>query len=340
MRIRSARIVPVAVAVAATVTGSLSWAPTASAQSTDPTPSASASSTPRNAAEPETGGVAILKKDPGGDVLAGASFALFDPAGKETASGKTDAQGKLAFQDLAPGVYRLKEVSSGSKLHDTVDDQDVIVTPGTDTPLTIVDPFKAASVLLKAKDDKTGKLLAGSTVNIGSGDKTLLTLTTGSDGTATGKLPINSRTGTDFWVKQIKAPVGYDLYKPSKDFKAKPGDPVTVTTTNAKTATTPPPTEKPTEKPTDKPTEKPSDKPLPGKPGKGEDTPAPSDSATPASDETASSTAAPAPEGSLAHTGADATPWLTGGAGLLIAVGGGALVVARRRRTDDSTDES
>ncbi|MER5442582.1 SpaA isopeptide-forming pilin-related protein [Streptomyces sp. NPDC002790] len=348
MRIRPARTLPVAVAVAASVTGSLSWAPTASAQSTDPTPSASASSTPRNAAEEETGGVAILKKDPGGDVLSGASFALFDSAGKEAASGKTDAQGKLAFPDLAPGVYRLKEVSSGSNLHDTVDDQDVIVTPGTETPLTIVDPFKDASVLLKAKDDKTGKLLAGSTVNIGSGDKTLLTLTTGPDGTATGKLPINSRTGTDFWVKQIKAPAGYDLYKPSKDFKAKPGDPVTVTTTNAKTATTPPPTEKPThkptdkptEKPTDKPTEKPSGKPLPGKPGKGEDTPSPSDSATPASDETESSTAAPAPEGSLAHTGADATPWLIGGAGLLIAAGGGALVAARRRRTDDSTDES
>ncbi|MFJ2812193.1 SpaA isopeptide-forming pilin-related protein [Streptomyces sp. NPDC087294] len=336
MRIRSVRTLPVAVAAAATVTGSLSWAPTASAQSADPAPSASTSSTPRNAAEPETGGVAILKKDPGGDVLAGASFALFDSAGKEAASGKTDAQGRLAFQDLAPGVYRLKEVSSGSNLHDTVDDQDVIVTPDTDTPLTIVDPFKDASVLLKAKDDKTGKLLAGSTVNIGSGDKTLLTLTTGSDGTAASKLPINSRTGTDFWVKQVKAPAGYDLYKLSKEFKAKPGDPVTVTTTNAKTATTP----SPTERPTDKPTDKPSDKPTPGKPGKDEGTPAPSDSVTPTSDETASSTAAPAPEGSLAHTGADATPWLLGGAGLLIVAGGGALVVARRRRTGDATDEN
>ncbi|WP_405591749.1 collagen binding domain-containing protein [Streptomyces sp. NBC_01092] len=113
MRIRSARTLPVAVAVAATVTGSLSWAPTASAQSTDPTPSTSTSSTPRNAAEPETGGVAILKKDPGGDVLAGAAFALFDSAGKEAADGKTDAQGKLAFKDLAPGVYRLKELAKG-----------------------------------------------------------------------------------------------------------------------------------------------------------------------------------------------------------------------------------
>ncbi|NEB12316.1 LPXTG cell wall anchor domain-containing protein [Streptomyces coelicoflavus] len=336
MRIRSARTLPAAVAVAATVTGSLSWAPTASAQSTDPSPSASTSAAPRNAAETETGGVAIVKKDPGGDVLAGASFALFDSAGKETASGKTDTQGQLAFQDLAPGVYRLKEVSSGSPLHDTVDDQDVIVTPGTDTPLTIIDPFKDASVRLKAKDDKTGKLLPGSTVNIGSGTKTILTLTTGPDGTATGKLPINSRTGTDFWVKQVKAPEGYDLYKPSKTFQAKPGDPVTVTTTNAKTATTPPPTEKPTGKPTDKP----SHKPTPDKPGKDEDTPKPSTSETPAADETTSSTAAPAPEGALAHTGADATPWLIGGAGVLIAAGGGALFAVRRRRTDDPTDES
>lgn len=341
MRTRSARTLPAAVAVAAAVTGSLSWAPTASAQSAEPSPSSS--STPRNAAEAETGGVAILKKDPGGDVLAGASFALFDSAAKEAANGKTDAQGQLAFKDLTPGVYRLKEVTSGSPLHETVDDQDVIVTPGVDTPLTIVDPFKDASVLLKAKDDKTGKLLPGSTVNIGSGDKTILTLTTGSDGTASGKLPVNSRTGNDFWVKQVKAPQGYEIYKPSKTFKAKPGDPVTVTTTNVKTVTTPPPTKNPTEKPSGKPTEKPtgkpSDRPAPDKPGKDEDTPAPSASGAPPVDETASSNAAPA-AGSLAHTGADATPWLIGGAGLLVAVGGGALLVARRRRTDDSVDES
>ncbi|MFJ9058505.1 SpaA isopeptide-forming pilin-related protein [Streptomyces sp. NPDC102409] len=287
--------------------------------------------------------MAILKKDPGGDVLAGAAFTLFDSAGKEAASGKTNARGQLALQDLAPGVYRLKETSSGSPLHDTVDDQDVIITPGADTPLTIVDPFKDASVLLKAKDDKTGKLLAGSTVNIGSGDKTLLTLTTGSDGTASGKLPINSRTSSDFWVKQVKAPDGYEIYKPSKAFKAEPGDPVTVTVTNAKTATTPPPTEKPSDKPSDEPSDKPSDQPTPDKPGKDEDILTPSASAsstdTPTTDETASSTAAPAPAGALAHTGADATPWLIGGAGVLIAAGGGALFAARRRHTDDSTDE-
>ncbi|MFD4954024.1 LAETG motif-containing sortase-dependent surface protein [Streptomyces sp. NPDC058451] len=168
-------------------------------------------------------------------------------------------------------------------------------------------------------------------MNIGTGTSTLLTLTTGAQGTASGELPATSRTA-QFWVKETKAPAGYDLYKPTKTFTAGPGAPVTVTVTNAKTATTSPPSERPT----DKPTEKPSDKPSPDKPGKDEDTPAPSASGTPTSNETASS----APSGSLAHTGADATPWLIGGAGVLIVAGGGALFAARRRRTDNSTDDS
>lgn len=331
MRIRSARRLSAVAVTVATVTGTLALAPAASAKTPEPTPSTSI--TPLSAAG--NGGVTILKKDAGGDVLAGATFTLLDSIGKQAASGTTDADGQLTFQDLPPGVYRLKEVSSGSPLHEVVDDQDVIVPPDADAPLTIIDPFKPASVRVKAKDDKTGKLLAGSTVNIGSGDKTILTLTTGSDGTASGKLPINSRTGSDFWVKQVKAPAGYEIYKPSKAFKAKPGAPVTVTVTNAKSATTPPPTEKPTDKPTDKP----SDRPTPDKPGQEEDTSTPSASGTPTSDETASSTVARAPAGSLAHTGADATPWLIGGAGVLIAAGGGALFGARRRRADNSTDD-
>ncbi|WP_031045871.1 MSCRAMM family protein [Streptomyces sp. NRRL F-5650] len=342
MRTRSARCLPAAVlTVAATVTGSLVWSPSASAQAPDPASPTATAPAPRNAAE--GGGVAILKKDEGGDVLAGASFTLYDSTGKEAGSGKTDGEGHLAFKDLVPGVYRLKETSSGSALHDVVEDQDVIVTPGADAPLTIIDPFKPASVLLKAQDDKSGKLLAGATVNIGTGDKTLLTLTTGDKGTATAKLPVNNRTGTDFWVKETKAPAGYDLYKGQRDFKAKPGDPVTVTVTNAKTHTTPPspdPSDKPTDKLTEKPTDKPTEKPTSGSAsdhGTPEPTEKPTDS--PASEATASSTAAPEPGGSLAHTGADATPWLLGGAGVLLAAGGGALLVARRRRTDDSDND-
>lgn len=328
MHTRSARLLPAAAVTIAAVVGTVSLAPAAAAQTPEPTPSTS--SVPLSTAE--TGGVTILKKDPGGDVLAGASFTLLDSEGRQAASGKTNTDGQLAFEDLAPGVYRLKEVSSGSLLHDLVDDQDVIVTPGADTPLTIIDPYKPATVTLKARDNKSGKLLPGSTVNIGTGDTTVLTLTTGVGGTASAKLPVNSRTGTHFWVKETKAPSGYDLYKPSMSFTAKPGSPVTVTVTNAKTTSTAP---RSSEKPSGKPTtdESTSDKPTPDQ---GDSTSAPSDAAVVA--ETPSSTASPAPEGTLAHTGADATPWLLGGAGILLAAGAGAVFAARRRRVDDDSD--
>lgn len=330
MHTRSARRLPSAAVTIAAVASAVSLAPAAAAQTSEPTPSTSA--VPLSAAE--TGGVTILKKDPGGDVLAGASFTLLDSEGQQAASGETNADGQLAFEDLPPGVYRLKEVSSGSPLHDVVDDQDVIVTPGANTPLTIIDPFKPATVTVKARDSKSGKLLPGSTVNIGTGDTTLLTITTGTGGTASAELPVNSRTGTTFWVKQTKAPAGYELYKPSKSFTAKPGSPVTVTVTNAKiTSTTPAPSssEKPT---TDEST---SDKPSPDQDdGTSSSSTSPSDTAVVA--KTATSSAAPAPKGTLAHTGADATPWLLGGAGILLAAGGGAVFAARRRRADDDSD--
>jgi LPXTG-motif cell wall-anchored protein len=341
LRIRCARSLPAAVAVAAAVTGTLTWAPTATAQTTEPTPSASV--TPTETPEPDAGSVAITKKDPAGDPLQGAAFLLLDATGQEAGTGTTDAQGKLTFTGLAPGVYRLKETSSGSPLHDVVADQDVIVTPGATARLTIVDPFKPAQILLKAKDDKTGKLLPGSTVNIGSGDKTLLTLTTGPKGTAAGELPVSSRK-TEFWVKQIKAPEGYDLYKPVKTFTAGPGAPVTVTVTNAKTSTTPKPTppQQPTDEPTDTPatpTDPPTEatsggsKPNPTATGK----PDSESSLVPSADGTESASPK-APAGSLAHTGADATRWILGGAGLLLAGGTGAVVAARRRK--DSEPES
>ncbi|MGQ4430007.1 SpaA isopeptide-forming pilin-related protein [Streptomyces sp. SAS_260] len=324
--------------VAVAAAGTLTWAPAASAQPSEPTPSASAA--PAETPAPDAGSVEITAKDTAGDGLPGAAFLLLDSAGQEAGRGKTDAQGKLAFSDLEPSVYRLKETASGSPLHEVVADQDVIVTPGTTTRLTITDPFKAAKVFLQAKDDKTGKLLPGATVNIGTGDSTLLTLTTSSKGTASGELPVSSRK-TQFWVKEIKAPVGYDLYEPSKTFRAGPGAPVTVTVTNAKTATDPKPD--PSDKPTHKPTSTPStpaDKPSSGAGGARPSAPG---TGTPDADSSSTAAAAPAgdstpktPAGSLAHTGADATPWIAAGAGLLVAGGVVTLVVARRRTADGS----
>ncbi|MFD3580918.1 SpaA isopeptide-forming pilin-related protein [Streptomyces sp. NPDC058683] len=335
-----ARLVRSAAAVAVAVIGTFTWAPAASAQPSEPAPSASAAAAETPALD--AGSVEITTKDTAGDVLAGAVFLLLDSAGQEAGRGTTDAQGKLTFPDLAPGVYRLKETATGSPLHEVVADQDVIVTPAAATRLAIIDPFKAAKVLLKAKDDKTGKLLPGATVNIGTGTSTLLTLTTGANGIASAELPVSSRK-TQFWVTEIKSPAGYGIYKATKTFTAGPGAPVTVTVTNAKTVPDPKPD------PSDKPTHNPSSAPSthaekPGG-GTGRATPSPQGKGTPDAD-SSSTAVAPAddstlkaPAGSLAHTGADATPWLIGGAGVLIAAGGGALAVARRQRADESVDE-
>ncbi|MEU5825119.1 SpaA isopeptide-forming pilin-related protein [Streptomyces sp. NPDC047803] len=338
MHVRLVRPAAVAIAVA----GALAWAPAANAQPSEPTPWASAA--PAETPAPDAGSVEITTKDTAGDALPGAEFLLLDSSGLEAGRGTTDAHGLVSFADLVPGVYRLKATSSGSPLHDVAADQDVIVTPGATTRLTVTSPFKAAQVHLQVKDDKSGKLLPGATVNIGTGTSTLLTLTTGSKGTASGVLPVSSRA-TRFWVKQTTAPAGYGLYKPIKTFTAGPGSPVTVTVTNAKTATVPKPS--PSDKPTHTPTPTPT---TPGRPSSGTGGTVPSapststraaDAATKTAAETPVDAPAPkAPTGSLAHTGADATPWIATGAGLFVAAGAAALVVARRRTVGGSESES
>ncbi|MFF7152978.1 SpaA isopeptide-forming pilin-related protein [Streptomyces griseoaurantiacus] len=324
-------------AVAAAVTGTLTWAPAANAQPSEPTPTTSAAA---DTPAPDAGNVEITTRDTAGDVLPGAAFLLLDSAGQEAGRGTTDAQGKLTFPDLAAGVYRLKETASNSPLHEVVADQDVIVTPGATTRVTITDSFKSAKVLLQAKDDKTGKLLPGATVNIGTGTSTLLTLTTGDKGTASGELPVSSRK-TEFWVKQVTAPAGYALYKLAKTFIAGPGAPVTVTVTNTKTVTSPKP--HPSDKPTTEPTATPStpaDTPgsetggvKPSAPGPGTPDADPSSTAATVPDGDSSQ---PTPAGSLAHTGVDATPWIAVGAGILIVAGAVTLVAVRRRRAAES----
>ncbi|MFB8353004.1 prealbumin-like fold domain-containing protein [Streptomyces niveus] len=43
--------------------------------------------------------------------MTGAAFTLLDTTGNEAGKGTTNAGGVLAFDDLALGVYRLKETS-------------------------------------------------------------------------------------------------------------------------------------------------------------------------------------------------------------------------------------
>ncbi|WP_244188879.1 DUF317 domain-containing protein [Streptomyces yokosukanensis] len=123
----------------------------------------------------------------------------------------------------------------------------------------------------------------------------------------------------------------------SSFFTAGPGAPVTVTVANTKTAATPKPAGEPTGTPpvpTDKPTVSGGSKPNPMASG----TPDTESSLVPSPDP-AQSAAPKTPAGSLAHTGADATPWILGRAGFLLA-GGICTLVAARRCTKPKPEQS
>lgn len=63
-------------------------------------------------------------------------------------------------------------------------------------------------------------------------------------------------------------------------------------------------------------------------------------SGTSAADETASGATAAKPKGALSQTGADVSPWLLGGVGVLLASGAGAIFAARRTRTDEGAGDA
>uniref|UniRef100_A0AAU2JZK0 SpaA isopeptide-forming pilin-related protein n=1 Tax=Streptomyces sp. NBC_00049 TaxID=2903617 RepID=A0AAU2JZK0_9ACTN len=294
------------------------------------------------APEPQPGTVEILKKDPEGALLAGAEFSLLDTLnGTKALTGKTTADGILRFENVTPGIWRLKETATGSPIHDLAPDQDIIVTPGQTVKLAVVDPFKPADLTVTKTDKTSGKPLAGAVINItpASGDGKPVTLTTGKDGTATVKLPVAARAGTAYTATETKAPDGYQLDGAPVKITAKPGAAVTAAFPNTKKEqpTQPPTTPTPTPTTSTTPPATPSGKPTPSTPATSQP---PTSSAAPTPEQTASSTSSPAPTGSLAQTGADATGWMLAGAGVLLAAGGGALFAVRRRRNaveDDRT---
>ncbi|MCX4659163.1 MSCRAMM family protein [Streptomyces uncialis] len=279
--------------------------------------------------EAAPGGVTIHKENPEGDILVGAVFQLLDKkTGTVVAEGRTDEKGVLAFDNIAPGIYTLRETSTGDTVHELVPDQDIVITSGRTAqanPITIVDPFKKAGLLLRKTDEKTGATLPGAVINIAEnvvrdgehapGEK-LLALTTGKDGTAKATLDVKLKAGTRYWATEITAPDGYQLNPKPVAFTAEPGQTVTVTLRNSAVPTTPP-TTPPTSPPTTPPVTPPAKPPM---------NPPATPDVTP-------------PSGSLAHTGADTTWWLLGGAGALLAAGSAAFWAARRRRTQNDEDE-
>ncbi|WP_314245711.1 prealbumin-like fold domain-containing protein [Streptomyces sp. DSM 40907] len=160
---------------------------------------------------------------------------------------------------------------------------------------------------MKKTDKHTGKTLPGAIIATRADEtdktgkhtpgKVITSLTTGTDGTATVPLDVTLKAGTRYWARETKAPDGYQLDATPVAFTARPGADVTVNLADKPTETTPP---------------SPSTPP-----------------ATPPA-----TTPPTTPPGSLAHTGADATTWLAGGATALLAAGGGLYLINRRRTGD------
>ncbi|MFE0177978.1 SpaA isopeptide-forming pilin-related protein [Streptomyces sp. NPDC059002] len=195
--------------------------------------------------KPATGGLKIHKKDPEGSRLAGVTFQLRDSSGKVVKEGKTNKGGVLTFEGLAAGKYRLHETSTGDDLHELVADQDVLIVAGQSgsaKPITVIDPFKDAELVLKKVDTATGKPLANAVIEIDADDvdasrkhkpgKKVTDLTTGKDGLAKVKLGVDVKAGNAYWAKEIKAPAHYQLNGTPKRFTAKPGAVVNLTLTN------------------------------------------------------------------------------------------------------------
>ncbi|MFJ7164097.1 collagen binding domain-containing protein [Streptomyces globosus] len=273
-----------------------------------------------------TGGVTIRKKDPEGSRLVGAAFELLDEDGKKVAAGRTDEHGVLAFDQLRAGTYRLRETSSGSPVHDLVPEQAITITAGRTAqanPLDVIDPFKKADLWVKKIDKNTGRALAGAVITIRADEtdktgkhipgKVVTTLTTSTNGTAETDLGVTLKAGSRYWAAETKAPDGYQLDTTPVAFTAKPGADVTVTLADQPVPTTPPPS------PSTPPPAPPTTPPAP-----------------PTTPPAAPSTPPAPPSGSLAHTGADTTPWLIAGATALLASGSGLYLFSRRRRTSDT----
>lgn len=195
--------------------------------------------------KPATGGVEIHKKDTEGSRLVGVTFQLLDSSGKVVKEGKTNKDGVLTFEGLAPGKYRLHESSTGDDSHELVSDQDVLIVagqPGSAKPITVIDPFKDAELVLKKVDKATGKPLANAVIEIDADDtdaagkhkpgKKITDVTTGKDGLAKLKLGVDVKAGNAYWAKEVKAPAHYQLNSAPERFLAKAGAVVNLTLTN------------------------------------------------------------------------------------------------------------
>ena len=161
-----------------------------------------------------TGSIEILKVDADTkQPLAGVVYRLFDSEGNKIADGTTDANGKVAFDNLKPGSYSYQEISTvdGYQLDDTKYDFS-LTSENLNVKVTRENkPVKGCLTVRKV--DMTGSPLAGA-------ELLLETSTDGQTWTAVGKITTDKtgiakwddlKIGAQYRVTEVKAPTDYTL---------------------------------------------------------------------------------------------------------------------------------
>jgi hypothetical protein len=308
-----------ALALTATVLTLLTQAP---ASATNPTPGPSASHT----AATRTvlpGGISLTVTASDGTPVAGAAFTLTDLAGTTSATGSTGPDGTLSFPALPAGVYHLRQTATGSASVQPGPDRDVVVPDGVTVPVTVTDPFTPASLTVHLAD-RARKPVPGAIIAITSSTGKAFTVTTGPSGSAQASLPVTAHTGTTYTATEQTGPHGAPAHSKPVTVRAEPAGLIAITLTD----TTPPATT-----PTTGPTTPASSGLVADPATDGRPTATAAASAAGPEPSASAASAASAPHAQLAHTGADATTWLAGTAGLLMIIGAGALSGVHYRRS-------
>ena len=175
-----------------------------------------------------TGTISIAKHSADG-VLSGWQFRVTGTAKTGQSYDKTfttDAKGTITISNIRIGDYKVTEVKTGKTVgYITEESKDIEVKTDTVTTVNIENkPY--ANIVINKVDAKTGEKVSGATFDIYTDAECEIpaqTYTSATDGTltdavitesATGKytcnfLPIESKNGTKYYIKELTAPEGY-----------------------------------------------------------------------------------------------------------------------------------
>lgn len=143
--------------------------------------------------------------------IQGAKFELFSvELNKVVATGVTDTNGKIIFNNIRTGEYKVYEVEANEwyKLDST--QHSITIKKNETSHITVKNQLKTGHIKIEKIDkDYTNIKLSGAVFEIYNSKGTKVdTLTTGNDGTATSKeLPLKET----YTVKEVKAPLNYRI---------------------------------------------------------------------------------------------------------------------------------